>query len=50
MLYVIRFIGFAGDAGWFLLGLIAWAITLGAATIHVGNATSKNEFTFKGWL
>ena len=39
----------AGDAGWILLGLIAWAITLGAAEVTVGNAFTRQSFRFPGW-
>ena len=46
---VVQFIAFVGDGAWFLLGLAALALFLGAATVRVSNATSKNSFTFKGW-
>jgi hypothetical protein len=46
---IVSIIAFIGDGAWFLLGLAAWVLSMGAATISVSNATSKNVFTFKGW-
>lgn len=41
--------GTAGDAGWFLLGLIPWVLTLWAATIQVENGFTHHKFRFPGW-
>ena len=42
-------LGSMGDAGWMMLGFIAWVVTLCAADIHIENAITKRSFHFPGW-
>lgn len=46
---LLLILGTAGDAGWFLLGLAPWLLTLGAATIEVECTLTKHSFRFPGW-
>ena len=45
----LAFLGVAGDAGWFFLGLVPWLLTLGAATIEVECGLTQHSFRFPGW-
>jgi len=49
MKLMLRILGVAGDAGWFLIGLIPWALTLGAATVEVECGLTRRSFRFPGW-
>jgi len=45
----LTILGIAGDTGWFLIGLVPWVLTLGAATIEVECHLTRHSFRFPGW-
>ena len=45
----IFILGTAGDAAWFALGFLPWALTLGAATVETECGLTRHRFRFPGW-